>query len=68
MDLKYLILNNMWIMEHMNSNYQEWHNTTSNNMIERMHSGLQYEESLSSSEKNIDERFEKELNPLWTIM
>ena len=56
MDLKYLIPNNMWIMN-MNPNYQEWHNTTSNNMIERMHSGLQYEESLSFLEKNLDEHF-----------
>ena len=40
----------------MNSNYQEWHNTTSNNMVERMHSGLQYEESLRFIEKNLDEK------------
>ena len=55
MDLKYLILttSESW---NMNSNYQEWHNTTSNNMIERMHSGLREEETLSSFEKNLNER------------
>ena len=40
----------------MNSIYQEWHNTTSNNMVERMHSGLHNEESLSFLEKNLDEK------------
>ena len=29
-----------------------------------MHSGLQYEESLSSSEKKVDERFENEYKSL----
>ena len=52
----------------MNSNYQEWHNTTSNDMEEIIASGLQEEENWSSSEKNVDEHFEKELNPWWTIM
>ena len=33
-----------------------------------LHFGMQDEEYLSSSEKNIDEHLEKELNPLWTIM
>ena len=33
-----------------------------------MHSRLQDEEYMGSSEKNLDEHFEKELNPLWTIM
>ena len=35
---------------------------------EQLHSGLQDEECLNSSKKNLDEHFEKELNPLWTIM
>ena len=29
---------------------------------------MQDEEYLSSSEKNLDEHFEKELNPWWTTM
>ena len=33
-----------------------------------MHSGLQEEECLNSSEKNLDERLEKELNPWWATM
>ena len=32
--------------------------------VKELHSGLQDEESLNSSEKNLDERLEKELNPL----
>ena len=52
----------------MNSNYQEWRNTTSNGTEKKMHSVLQEEECLSSSKKNLDEYFEKELNPIWTIM
>ena len=52
----------------MNSNYQEWHNTTSNDKVERIALRMQDEECLSSLEKNLDENFEKELNPLWTIM
>ena len=34
----------------------------------KKHSGLQEEECLNSTEKNVDERFEKEINPRWTIM
>ena len=51
-------------------NYQEWHNTTSKDKGERieLYFGMQDEEYLSSSEKNIDEHFEKELNPWWAIM
>ena len=33
-----------------------------------LHFGMQDEEYLSSFEKNLDEHFEKELNPWWTIM
>ena len=32
---------------------QEWHNTTSNNMVKELHSGLHEEEYLSSLEKNM---------------
>ena len=52
----------------MNSNCQEIHNTISTDKGEQLHSGLQDEENLSSSEKNLDEHFEKELNHWWTIM
>ena len=31
--------------------------------VKELHSGLQDEENLSSSEKNLNEHFEKELNP-----
>ena len=31
--------------------------------VKELHSGLQDEESLSSSENNVDEHFKKELNP-----
>ena len=68
MDLKYPNLENMWIMK-------TWTQIIKNDIIpsqedkkEQMHSRLQEEECLSSSEKNVDEHFEKELNPLWTIM
>ena len=54
---KYLILVN-----------EEWYITTSKDKGEQLHSGLQDEENLSSSEKNLNEHFEKELNPWWTIM
>ena len=37
-------------------------------MVERIALRMQDEESLSSLEKNLDEHFEKELNPWWTIM
>ena len=33
-----------------------------------LHFRMQEEEYLSSSEKNLNEHFEKELNPWWTIM
>ena len=33
--LKYLILDNLWIMKH-EENYQEWHNTTSKDKRERI--------------------------------
>ena len=55
MGLKYLILVN-----------EEWYITTSKDKGEQLHSELQEEESLSSSEKNHEEHFEKELNPWWT--
>ena len=68
MDLNYLILDNLWIMKHEG-------NIIKNNIIpppmirkKELHSGLQYEESLSFLEKNLDEHHEKELNPWWTIM
>ena len=35
---------------------------------EELHSGLQEEECLNSSENNLDECFENGLSPLWTIM
>ena len=55
----------MWIMKH-EGNCQEWHNTTSKDKVEKkLHSGLQDEECLSSSEKNLDEHSEKGLNPWW---
>ena len=54
---KYLILVN-----------EEWYTTTSKDKGEQFHSGLEEEEYLSSSEKNLDEHFEKELNPLRNIM
>ena len=52
----------------MNSNYQEWHNTTSNDTEERIALRIVRWRNLSSLEKNLDERFEKEINPWWTIM
>ena len=68
MDLKYPILNNMWIVK-------TWTQIIKNGIIppsiirkKELHSGLQYEEYLISLEKNLDEHFEKELNPWWTIM
>ena len=64
MDLKYPNLDNMWIMK-------TWTQIIKNDIIPppmiqktELHSGLQYEESLSSQEMNLDENFEKELNPL----
>ena len=54
---KYLILLN-----------EEWYIATSKDKGEQLHSGLHDEECLSSSEKNLVEHFEKELNPLLTIM
>ena len=33
MDLKYLILDNIWIMKH-EGNFQEWHNTTTKDKVE----------------------------------
>ena len=47
---------------------EEWYITTSKDKGEQLHSGLQDEENLSSFEKNLNEHFEKELNPWWTIM
>ena len=46
----------------MNTNYQEWHNTTSNDKVERIALRMQDEESVRSLEKNLDEHFEKELH------
>ena len=54
---KYLILVN-----------EEWYIATSKDKEEQLHSGLQDEECLSSSENNLDEHFEKELSPWWTNM
>ena len=34
-DLKYLVLDNIWIMKH-EGNCQEWHNTTSKDKVERI--------------------------------
>ena len=48
----------------MNTNYQEWHNTTSNDKVERIALRMQDEEYLSSLEKNLDEHFEKEYKSL----
>ena len=48
----------------MNSNYQEWHNTTSNDTEERIALRMQDEECLSSLEKNLDKHFEKEYKSL----
>ena len=45
----------------MNSNYQERHNTTSNDMEERIALRIAREEYLSSLEKNLNGHFEKEL-------
>ena len=56
-ECKYLIIVN-----------EEWYITTSKDKGEQLHSGLQDEECLSSSEKNLIEHFEKELNPWWTRM
>ena len=67
MDLKYLILDNIWIMKH-GGNCQEWDNTISKDKVGELHFGMQDEECLNSYEKNLDEYFEKELNPWWTIM
>ena len=36
--------------------------------LKELHFKMEDEEYLSSSEKNLDEHFEKELNPWWTIM
>ena len=47
---------------------EEWYITASKDKGEQMHSGLQDEENLSSSEKNLNEHFEKELNPWWAVM
>ena len=48
----------------MNSNYQECHNTTSDDMVERIALRIANEENLSSSEKNLDEHFEKGIKSL----
>ena len=47
---------------------EEWYIATSRDKGEQLHTRLQDEECLSSSEKNLDENFEKEINPWWTIM
>ena len=59
MDLKYLILDNLWIMK-------TWTQIIKNDIIpppmiqkKELHSRLQDEEYLSSLEKNLDENFEK---------
>ena len=54
---KYLILVN-----------EEWYITTSKDKGEQLHSAFQVGENSSSSKKNLDEHFRKELNPCWTIM
>ena len=68
MDLKYLILENMWIKKHEFKIIKN--DITPPQMIrwKELHFGMQDEEYLSSSEKNLDEHLEKELNPWWTIM
>ena len=48
----------------MKGHCQERHNTISKDKGEQLHSGLQDDERLSSLEKNLDENFEMELNPL----
>ena len=67
MDLEYVILD---IFESWNTkgNYQEWHNTTSNDMVERIALRNARWRNLISFEMNLDEHFEKELNPWWPIM
>ena len=67
MDLKYLILNNMWIKKHTE--------IIENDIIppqmirlKELHFEMQDKEYLSSSEKNLEERFKNELNPWWAIM
>ena len=68
MDLKYLILDNLW-------NMKTWTQIIKNDIIpapmirlKELHFKMQDKEYLSSSEKNIDELFKKELNPWWTTM
>ena len=36
--------------------------------MKELHFGMQDEECLNSFEKNLDEHFQKELNPSWTTM
>ena len=64
---KYLILDNKWTMKH-EWNCQNDITPPQKIRLKELHFGMQDEECLSSSEKNLDERFEKELNPWWTIM
>ena len=63
MDLKYLILNDMSIMQHETQIFKN--DIIPPPMIRKkeLHSELHDEECLNSSEKNLDEHFEKELNP-----
>ena len=56
-------------------NHETWMKIVKNDITpsqkiryKELHFGMQDEEYLSSSEKNLDEHFEKELNLWWTIM
>ena len=68
MDLKYLILDNLWIMKTLTQIIKNDIIPPPMIQMTELHSGLQYEESLSFLEKNLDEHLVKELNPWWTIM
>ena len=68
MDLKYLILDNLWIMKHEGKFVKHDIRPPQKIMYKELHFEMQDEEYLTSSEKNLDEHFEKELNPWWTIM
>ena len=55
MDLKYLILDNMWIMKHEGKIVKNDITPPQKIREKQLHLGMQDEECLSSSEKNVDD-------------
>ena len=68
MDLKYLILDNLWITKHEVKIIKNDITPPQKICVKELPSWLQDEENLSSSEKNLDEHFKKELNSCRTTM